>query len=337
MKKTFPPPSLKSLERDSAGHFIKLLKTMRSQSSVLVLGSGVSAAVGAPTWAKLLTLVSESFFNHLDYNRLRRGIPARRISIVFTEDYFTTSRSRALAVSLLQQTPLLAAQLIQNCIREADWNYLVRKIIYNDVDTGVNTPQRTIAKLCQPAGKVSGVINFNYDDLFERQLPTFAVDYSVCTEVNPTPKKEKFPVWHVHGWLPQGGGQDSRIILSEDDYLNQSKTPYSWSNAVQLSAYSSQTAVFIGNSMTDPNLRAILRASSPVRSFPHYAFLPSRASVSEEDSIVESLFDKDLAGMKTRVIRYPVTRRKNHEHDTLWNLIRLLSDAIEDEAALWRA
>ncbi len=309
---------------------------MRSQNTVLVLGSGVSAAIGAPTWARLLTLVSEAFFNHLDYSRLRKGIPAERISIAFTEGDFTTTKSRALASSLLTQSPLLAAQLIQNCIREADWNYLVRKIIYDKVDTGSNTPQRTIAKLCQSSGHVKGVVNFNYDDLFERHLPSFAVDYSVCTELNPTPKKGKFPIWHVHGWLPEGGGQDSRIILSEGDYLDQSQTPYSWSNAVQLSAYSSHTAVFIGNSMTDPHLRTILRATSAVRSFPHYTFLPSRATWSDEDRVVESLFDNDLAGLKTKAIRYPLLRRKRQEHSALWELIHLLSDAIDDNAALWK-
>jgi hypothetical protein len=333
MKKKFPPPSLSSLDRDSAGLFIGLLKTMRSQSTVLVLGSGSSAAIGAPTWAKLLILVSEAFFNHLDYARLRKGIPAERISIAFTEAGFTTMKSRALASSLLSQSPLLAAQLIQNCIREADWNYLVRKII--GATTGANTPQRTIAKLCQSSGHVKGVVNFNYDDLFERHLPAFAVDYSACTELNPTPKKGTLPIWHVHGWLPQEGGQDSRIILSEGDYFDQSQTPYSWSNSVQLSAYSCHTAVFIGNSMTDPHLKTLLRATSEVRSFPHYAFLPSRASWSDEDRVVESLFDNDLVGLKTKVIRYPLLRRKRQEHSVLWALIRLLSDAIDDEAALW--
>lgn len=328
----FPPKALQIFDKDSAGIFLGLRNAILKQRVTYILGAGVSAAVGAPTWSRLLTDISAAFFEHLAYVRLKRDIPAEKNSISFTSP---SNASRALARSLADKNPLLAAQLIQNCVKQKDWNYLIRKLLYEHVADSEQHATRLVARLASLTPNLEGVINFNYDDLFERHLPEFDIQYSVLTDEWPTPERRKTPIYHPHGWLPEGGGRDSSLVLSEGDYLERSQTPFSWSNIIQISAYSSTTAVFIGHSMTDPSLRTLLRSTAKTKISPHFAFLPSSGSSSKEGAIVDSLFDNDLVSMKVKPIRYPVT--KPSDHSALWQLIKLLGDSIKDESILYKA
>jgi hypothetical protein len=242
-----------------------------------VLGAGVSAAVGAHPWAKLLADISAAFFDHVGYVRLKRDIPAERISIAFTT---LSGPSRAFARSMADKNPLVAVQMIQNC------------------------------------------------------MPDFDFNYSVLTHERPTPERRKTPIYHPHGWLPQGGGRESALVLSEADYHERSQTPYSWSNIIQIAAYCSTTAVFMGHSMTDPSVRALLRSTAKTKIFPHYVFLPASGTESKEAAIMDSLFDNDLVAMKVKPVRYPVTNQS--AHSMLWQLIRLLGDSLENESVLYK-
>jgi len=258
-------------------------------------------------------------------------MPAQPISIALRD---ISNRSRALAAVSVDHDPLLAAQLIQNCVKTSDWKYLVRKLIYDETNDLPSESLKSLARLCRLTPMLSGVINFNYDDLFERNLPSFGIEPSVLTLLNTLPKKGTLPVYHPHGWLPQGGGQDTDIVLSETDYGGQSATPYSWSNVIQIATYTSHTAVFVGCSMTDPHLRTLLRATAATKARPHFAFLPSSANRSDANRLAESLFDNDLVTMRIKPIRYPVSPIREKEHDALWYLLRLLGDGLEDESVL---
>ncbi len=333
----FPPRSLTGMEPTSAGAFLALHRVMKAAPVALVLGSGASAADGAPTWQALVRRICESFFCHLDVVQTRRGIPAGRISIAFTEEYFADERSRAHAASVMAHDPILGAQLIQNCVRPADWNYLVRKLIYRGTTFSAKSQLRVIAKICQMPETVSCVINLNYDDLFERHLRALGVKYEVLTDMNPAPRSECLPVYHPHGWLPQQGGSDAPIVLSETDYLFRVSTPYSWADTLQVVQYALHSAVFVGTSLTDPHVRHLLRATSRISRKPHFAFLPQDSEVPGDSTAADALFDRDLSTMRIKVVRYPVQRSPSHRHRNLWALLRLLSEALSDEGVLWSA
>lgn len=328
----FPPKALAFLDKDSAGLFLGLRKAILTQKCTFVFGAGISAAVGAPTWSGLLNEISAAFFDHLGDVRLKKDIPAEKISIAFTNP---SDASRTLANSVTSHSPLLAAQLIQNCVKEKDWKYLIRKILYRDTQSHDDDATKLVARLACLTPQLEAVINFNYDDLFERHLPSFAVDYEVLTHDRPSPKWGKLSVYHPHGWLPENGGHDSALVLSEADYNERSQTPYSWSNVIQIAAYCTTTSIFIGNSMTDPSLRGLMRSTARTRATPHFAFLPITSPNSKELKVADSLFDNDLGTMKVKPIRYPVQKGDNHK--TLWDLIRLLGDSIADESVLYNA
>lgn len=65
-------------------------------------------------------------------------------------------------------------------------------------------------------------------------------------------------------------------VLSEESYHELYREVYQWSNVEQLHALNNTVCVFIGLSMTDPNLRRLLEFSytqGEEDQIPHYAFL----------------------------------------------------------------
>ena len=88
---------------------------------------------------------------------------------------------------------------------------------------------------------------------------------------------DKLNIYHVHGYLPsehEKRTKNPNLIFSEEDYHRVYRDSYSWSNLVQLSALRENTCLFIGSSLTDPNLRRLLDASSRKgEEARHFAFL----------------------------------------------------------------
>ncbi len=87
----------------------------------------------------------------------------------------------------------------------------------------------------------------------------------------------ELPIYHVHGYLPRDGSITPlhEIVFSEDAYHSQFIDPFSWANLTQLIHFSQNICIFIGLSMTDPNLRRLLDVSmrkNPNRKANHYIF-----------------------------------------------------------------
>ena len=106
-------------------------------------------------------------------------------------------------------------------------------------------------------GQVDAILNYDYDSLFEDYLVKAGVRFTAVCDENAKIRRGSLPIYHVHGDLKRGGGPKTRIILAEDDYHEDLVAPYSWSNMLQSSLLTRSTCIFVGTSMTDPNLRRL--------------------------------------------------------------------------------
>lgn len=124
--------------------------------------------------------------------------------------------------------------------------------------------------------QAQSIITYNFDDVMERALRERGIgNYSVFGQNQP---QRFFPIYHVHGFIPYANKDDIKSVpvLSEEEYHRVYASSYNWSNVEQLHALSRTTCIFIGLSMTDPNLRRLLDiAIQDSENDPrHFVFLP---------------------------------------------------------------
>ena len=242
----------------------RLIERYRDQGITLVLGAGVSAAAGVPTWRPLMNaLVIGAMTETL-------GVPAQSASLL-AEIY-----SRAISESAPVQ-----ARYLSNMLGKPAFVERLRDNIYQRVEPRVASPLlRAIALLCQMRESVPGgvkeVITYNFDVLLEEALSIMGRAHTVVDRDSFIPGTD-LPIRHVHGWLGRQPSEREWIVFGEDEFHEKFADPFDWSNVVQLNAFSQRSCLFVGLSMKDVNLRRLLDAVSKRRagtSPQHFVLLP---------------------------------------------------------------
>ena len=158
-----------------------------------------------------------------------------------------------------------------------DFPRAVHDALYRQVKDGTSKLLKSLSRVCVPRriGGVRAVVTYNFEDLLERQLEESGIAYRSIFRENDVPGEQELGVYHVHGFLPhqlhKEGVADSLLVFSEEGYHTVFMDPYSWSNLVQLTQLRERTCLFVGLSLTDPNLRRLAdfaaRRTSKVRHF----------------------------------------------------------------------
>lgn len=203
-------------------------------------GAGLGPGVNMPTWDELLDDLldkaqknSHSVIGSADYSDIDQScnhsalIIGRYIESGFTDMKEFTEQMKA---SLYKNNPKPTSKLYKAIVEAIKTN------------------------------KVEQVITFNYDDLVETALINEKIPVHSIFDRSHYSGSD-FPVYHVHGMIPQTREIESTPVLSEKEYHTLYKESFHWSNVVQLQALSSTTCFFVGLSMNDPNLRRLLDIS----------------------------------------------------------------------------
>ncbi len=227
----------------------------------LICGAGISMGAGIPGWNVLLRSLLTSLFDASS----PATHPDATIDLVRVyQDRFTTS-------------PLIVAQYLKNALGH-DYRATLRKALY--ASNPSSSPLiDAICDLCRPQRAreaLRSIVTFNFDDLLEQNLKRNRISARAIYSEGQKSEPFELPIYHVHGFLPRDGDpKEHELVFSEDAYHSQFIDPFSWSNLAQLSHFSSQTCLFIGLSITDPNLRRLLDVSmrkNPSKQIRHYAF-----------------------------------------------------------------
>ena len=231
----------------------------------LVLGAGVSTSCGLPSWTELLLRLHASTLANLNATDV---------------DKLTTAYLRAVG----DEGPLVSARMAQSKQSDQDFIERVRSTLYTACTTQSDllTEIAKATNLCEGKKGVKGIITYNYDSLLEEALTRIGRAYD-RRDRRDRGSNKGVPLRHVHGFLERSANPDEWIVLSEKQYHDEYSNPYAWSNIVQLNAFRETTCLFIGLSMTDPNLRRLLEDSQKTVTPQHYAFL-RRTNVHELQS-----------------------------------------------------
>lgn len=222
-----------------------LSQELRAGRLTLVCGAGVSIDAGIPSWNQLLVRLLESMMK-----KISQDIP---ISI---DDATPNEFQRRYGPSALVVGKYLKSNLGNDFLPE------LRDALYSRNPTSCEIID-IIVELARPQrdGKpLESIITFNFDGLIEEQLGKNNIRHKSISSEDLRNLPNELPIYHVHGFLPRKGRikKDTDVIFSEDAYHSQFIEPFSWSNLIQLNKLSQNTCLFIGLSLTDPNLRRLL-------------------------------------------------------------------------------
>ena len=131
--------------------------------------------------------------------------------------------------------------------------------------------------------RVAAVVTFNWDDLLERELRRRRVAHHVVTSGRPI-QRNGIPILHPHGYLPRTGPiGDQGIVFSEDEYHRLVDSPFHWATTALLSHFRQHTAVLIGLSLNNPNLRRLLDASRYPGDRPRHVQIQRRYRLTDDE------------------------------------------------------
>ena len=247
-----------------AYHASKLKHHLEAGELTLICGAGVSVDAGVPSWRLLL--------NELLGNLIERQLP----------DAPSSTADQRKLVELYQTyispTSLVVAQYLKNGLGD-DFLSMVRQTLYAK-STDSSDLLDAIVDLCRPQRSrksLQAIISFNFDDLIESNLKRQHITHVPIYSEGKKANRFELPVYHVNGFLPKEGelSDENTIVFSEDTYHSQFIDPFSWSNLVQLNQLNHSICLFVGLSITDPNLRRLLDVSmrkNPGRHANHYVF-----------------------------------------------------------------
>lgn len=239
---------------------------------VLFLGAGASNEAKIATWD---TLISELFVALIDKQLIANHIQIEK------------KYKKKIVKEVIKQngnSPLLQTRFLRNSF-ENDFEELVREILYKNAVESSDLLEE-IGQLCIPnRGKlgIRAIINYNFDDLAEKNLKRLRVKYHSIYGEGMIQDADELGIYHVHGFLPQEKENydnltKSLLVFSEEGYHKLMLEPYNWANISQLNYMINNTCLFIGLSMTDPNMRRLLEIAAQKRTesdsdCQHYAIM----------------------------------------------------------------
>lgn len=265
-----------------------LSKQFHQRTLTLALGAGVSKSAGVPDWDDLAKSLVEKIFNKGDMDkRLMEAIKKAGLPNIVLVRYlevalqFKSSVRRMLRDRLYQQFDLNGPGSIFPALQKYFLN-----------------PMNGCA--------VDHVISYNFDNLLERHLGSARIGCSVIYSDETYPLRAGgLRIYHPHGFLPHpeddpDGEQASRVLVfSEPDYHSHYMDLGHWANVLQLHHLMNRACLFIGCSMTDPNMRRLLDHAK-LRTGASWRHVAIKTITS--DPIINALMEADFQSLGVRIL-----------------------------------
>jgi hypothetical protein len=250
----------------------------------LLAGAGLSAAIGLPPWH--------------DFNLalLQHSLPCLPDeSLTLARAYLEQIQGHSLAA--VDFARLMAGSEFHRVLRRALYE---RPALRSFRPTEVHHALAALAVESRPPFPC--IHTTNYDDLIELALTRVASAPVAAVHSARRRAADGPRVVHLHGYFPfrpasgPNGNEDERklartIVASESDYHVLSNDHVAWTNRELLSLLETRSALIVGTSLADPNLRRLLahlahQRATGGRPERHYVVMQSRDGASAADRLV---------------------------------------------------
>ena len=269
---------------------------VRAPEFGLVLGAGVTAKSGVPTYhelaLRLLELASDEHKLSVSadwaraFVRRQRELLAQRDSVTVSPEEVVLFVRHHLVGGQASLRPLVKTALYEHAParRTVGRGAFENNTTLDSVLTFCAARPDTVLApvVTTPSGKpdkefqieanikVGGILTTNYDNLVEGAFHT-KYRRNLLKPVGRSSSREAerdrrlIPVYHIHGYLgyrelgtKHAESKTPDIVIAEDDYFQAFYDPLGFGNYIAMSFLRRFPCLFIGSSMTDQNLRRFL-------------------------------------------------------------------------------
>lgn len=225
----------------------------------VIVGAGASMEAGLPSWPQLIT-------------RLLRGVSSSQFQEAVRDQWVEL---------MVGESPTTAAAVVEALsTTPEDYVDRVRAALYGGRPTTSYAPQalaQQIAWMKDRLGDTVRLATGNFDGLLETALEDLGLEVHSYVQSRSEPPGSA-AVYHLHGRLIPAYPRTGRIVLSDADYARVQQER-SWQDAFMRDALETTLCVFVGASMTDPNLiRWLYRYSDLGASHQHVAIFARQST-----------------------------------------------------------
>ena len=270
-------PNYQNVNTSASSFILFLLRLYTNKIKVdLVMGAGINCDYGAKDWSHLIEALNLEFFknNVSDINEIRHFVGNELFvnGKILKTSGFDTYKSLHDELYLFKEAKSFndPNSTLYNCV-----NYIERHL-------GVE------------------VITYNYDTNLEYLLKKRKILYtSVYDENGFINKESQVTIFHVHGLLPFDKYKEQKyidsLVFNESEYFYLYNNPYSWNISKQMHDFTFKTCLFIGLSLTDPNMKRLLEVSINPLKF-NFIFMKKEHGFNEKTyrAVTNYFFSYDL-------------------------------------------
>jgi hypothetical protein len=278
----------------------------RVNNLTIFVGAGVGTELGLPGWAQLVRrLLADAIAGP------RREIWKRHLR----ED------EAAVVDRLLTEESLLGAATIAKARLGKRFHRSLHHALYGKewkdgtllIPSSVTGPARLASTTVEAIAAVyaafaeSGaqwscdIVTTNYDPSLEEALMSMGIEASPWfDDANPPEDRGiDHPVRHLHGYLADDKTTDGEVVLTEADYHQEGAKKLSWQESYLRRRLGESTLLFVGTSLSDPDILSILFRSAEGRN-PAVALL---VDPSPADGVPDILPEPDACAQAASELR----------------------------------
>jgi SIR2-like domain len=224
----------------------------------LVVGAGISVEAGLPPWRQLV----RDLLDRAARERLGLTDPPIREAWI---DQVLRGESPLGAAAVAEA---LAGDDLANWIPDALYGADPRRFQPGPI-------ARQVPVLRQAFGIGLRLLTTNYDDLLQQAFEDAGIGVEAAAFTGPEGSSAPATdaanqrISHLHGFLARDGRREGTVVLTEHDYQRVAQSD--WQRSEVGAALMNSPCIFIGSSLTDPNLLRYLHTHSGPGSPRHFA------------------------------------------------------------------
>ncbi|MDH5415444.1 MAG: SIR2 family protein [Flavobacteriaceae bacterium] len=264
---------------------IHLRSEFQRERLSLTFGAGLSKGFAIPDWKGLVKRIE----NH----NLASGVRRKELDL----------ESLTAKVEILQRCFSKFQSIADKMEIKGKWYQILRNLIYQDVAMGKDFDLKHpyICEFLKIIIESPVTITYNFDSCIEMSIDSWAIRNKIDIQhlyetifPNRLPTKSKGSIYHVNGYLPANPLDtfSEDLVFTEQQYAEQILESTAGRYATLAHYFATNTCLFIGLSLSDENLRYMLRKSALNNpGHYHYYIQYQDSEVKQDPNFLQTLED----------------------------------------------